>query len=269
MVDKAFASVARSVQSGAQHGLNSIASMPGRVLSACATFLFAVVTFPYRMAEKVISAVDRAEHTLVSAVSSLVRSIVALPGALMHGALSLLESCGRSLSRGASNTVARVTDAVSHSFVGSITRSLSKANSFVFSSLSNAKGAVVRAVSASVDMTSSALSRVSGAISGIMSVGSSSFDGIIAGGSQMLSSVATSLNGLGSQCSTFVGSSMSALATAGGSLRSSSRVIAAGLGREVASAGARVSSSVAAFASWCVSFFRDRKGNSGTATSMP
>lgn len=277
MVDKAFSSIARSIQSSARDGITSLASLPGLLLS----FLLNVATFPYRMATKAVLGIGGAG---ASVISGAINSIQALPAAIVQTAISLFHRCGRFLSEGASISASRIVSVVSGSFIGATARFVSKASGAAVSSLSDAIKAVSYFVCAGVGVVGARLSKMSVATTGALSASRTFIVELVANGSQIAGNLATdsavlvkaSLSALAALVATArtvtseMAKSVSAnLASAGANVSSSIAAASKGLSVGVASANARVLSSIAAVASYCLSLFRrDGRSDSTTSTAM-
>lgn len=280
MVDKAFSSISRSMLSSARGGVSYVASLPGRMLS----LLLRVVTFPYRMAANAVSGIEGAGTSIISTLSGAIISIQALPAAIAHTAIFLLQRCGRFLSQGASTSASRIGSAISGSFVGSVARSVSKANNAVVSTLSGAIKAVSHFVFAGVVAVGRSLSKTAVAMTGALSASRIFTVGFFASGSQIVGNLATDsavlvkaslsvIAAMGASARTATSEMVKGvsahLASAGAQLSSSGAAASERLGLTLASAGARVSSSIAAVASWCLRWFRrDGKSDSTASTAM-
>jgi hypothetical protein len=281
MVDKAFSSMSRSMLSTARGGVSYVASLPGRMLS----LLLSVVTFPYRMAANALSGIEGVGTSVIFTLSGAINSIQALPSAIVHAAMFLLQRCGRFLSEGTSTSASRIGSAISGSFVGSVAHSVSKASNAVVSALSGSIKAVNHFVFAYVVAMGRRLSKTSVAVMGTFSASRIFIVGFVSSGNQILGRLAK-------DSAVLVKASSSLLAAMGASARTatsemvkgvsaplarfgaqvSSSVAAASkrLGVTFASAGARVSLSTAAVASWFLRWFRrDGKSDSTASTTMP
>lgn len=269
MVDKAFSSIARSIQSSARDGIASLASLPGLLLS----FLLNVATFPYRMASKAVLGIRGAGASVISGV---ITSIQALPGAIAQTAISLLQRCGRFLSEGASISASRIVSIISGSFIGATARFVSKASGAVVSSLSASMKTVNCFVCAGVGVVSGSLPKIKAAVTGAFSASRIFVVALVASGSQIAGTLAKDSAVLVKACLSALAAMVASARTVTSEMAksfianwaSAGADIAKGFNVGVASASARISTSIAALASWCLSLFqRDGRSDSTTSTA--
>ena len=307
VVDKAVASMARSIQLGTREGVAALASVPARLWS----ILAAIAMFPFRLAERGFSGVGKAGESVVLAVTNGVRYIMALPGAIIRAAAAQLGRLGVSLSEGASHAVSRIGSAISASFVGQAARSVTRATTSLLSALSGVTGFVTHAISASTktlctslskalvktvtsvrgmieaacqfigkaaarlgsENLSLYLSKISPGVAGVCSrCGTVVKSGVISLAARSVHAQAVALETvkrLVTQCATVIKSGVMSLAARSDHAQTVTLKIAKDLGASLAVAGARVSASIAAVASWCLKLFRgDGKSDSSTAASL-
>lgn len=277
MVDKAFSSIARSIQSSARDGIASLASLPGLLLS----FLLNVASFPYRMAAKAVFGIGGAG---ASVISGAINSIQAIPAAIAQAAISLLQRCGRFLSEGASISASRIVSVISGSFIGATARFVSKASGAVVATLSAARKAANYFVCDSVGVVGASLSKMPSAMTGALSASRIFVVELVASASQIAGNLATDSAVLVKVCLSALAAMVASArtvtsemakrfransASAGANVSSSIAAASKGFIVGVASASAHVSSFIAGVASWCLGLFRrDGRSDSTTSTAM-
>jgi len=316
MVDKAVASMAKTIQSGAREGIAAVVSLPARLLS----MLAAIITFPFRLVEKGFSGLGRTGENIIAAMSSAVHTVAALPGIIVRAAMRQLERVGRSISERTSDTIARIGAAISASFIGPVIHSIAKASRSVISELSRVTEPVRHVISASGKAVGASLSKISGKVTYVVASARTCVNATIAVGSRIAGNATFRLSSFCSQCGTVVKSLVIALAAKSDhsqevalevmhrlgaqcgtlvaslalksehaqtvtlallqslgdqtstfvkSFATKSEQIVEDVGASLAVAGARVSSSIAAAASWCLKLFRrDDKSDSASAASL-
>lgn len=165
MVDKAVSSIALSIESGAREGVSAILSLPGRFLSLLAS----IITFPFRLAEKGISGLGRTGENIVSAISSALQSIAALPGVIARAAMAQLERLGGSISDRTSSTMSRIGGAISASFIGPILSSAGNMGRSLLSELSRVAQPIHHVISVTRKALSGSLTKLSDVTANVVS----------------------------------------------------------------------------------------------------
>lgn len=164
MVDKAFWSMARSIQSSTREGVAAAVSLPGRLLS----MLAAVITFPFRLVEKGFSGLGRTGENIMSAVSFGFKYAVSIPGILIRAVMTQIERLGRSASERASGAISKIGTAISASFIGPIFRSVGNVSRSIFSELCRATEPVRNIITVGINSVGSSLSKVSTALGAVL-----------------------------------------------------------------------------------------------------
>lgn len=208
LVDKAVSSMARTIQSGAREGVTAIASPPARFFS----MLAAIITFPFRLAERGISGLGRTGENIISALSSAVHAVISLPGVVARAVMTQLERLGRSISERTSDTISRIGAVISASFVGPIFRSIGKASRSVLSELSRVAEPVRYGISACVKAVSVPLSKLSDVAASVISSTGTCVNAAVAVSSRIAGNAAIRLSGMCSQYGALVKSGVILLA---------------------------------------------------------
>lgn len=309
-----MASIARSMQSGAGDGVAALASLPARLLSLLASILM----FPFRLAEKGFSGLERTGENIISAVTSAIHAIVALPGVILRATMTQLVRAGRSISERTFDTISRIGAAISASFIGPILQSVATATSSAFSTLARITEPACHFVATCMNNVGESLSKVSSLMTNALSASGTCINAVVAVGGRIAGNATFRLRGLCLHCGTIVKTCVMTLAAKSihsqtvtmeiikscvavlrekssraqavtsefmtrlgaqcGSLTQSliqrsaeveqvTLKIAKDVGASIGAAGSRVSSALAAVASWCSNLFRRNDKGDSTASS--
>jgi hypothetical protein len=121
--------LAQSAQKGARDALSMLLALPGRLLSMCGSFLASVASFPFKVAHRLVSRLEKAGGSTATFISSLLASVTAWPAALANASLVLLERWGYHVTKAMNAMLERMGSMIGNSFASSAARAVSQATS--------------------------------------------------------------------------------------------------------------------------------------------
>jgi hypothetical protein len=195
MVDRAFEAATKSIQSGAREGAAAILSLPGRLLSMLAS----IIMFPFRLVEKGFSGLGRTGENVISAASRGIHYIFALPGAIMRAAMTKLEHAGRFISERTTETLSRVGDSISASFIGPVLQSVATTTGSVVSSIARLTEPARHFIATGLAAVGEIISKSSATVTGGLTATGTCVNAVVSVGGRVSRNATQRLSGLCSQ----------------------------------------------------------------------